>query len=95
MSVRRIRVFPDWGRRWPLWENGTDKYTMEPSDYGLSHELTTSMRCWYDHWASHFDPFDGWDSEDNEPQSKVAGDLMVERLRAEVGPEFDVVDERR
>ncbi|MDQ4138556.1 MAG: hypothetical protein M3116_06900 [Actinomycetota bacterium] len=37
-APRVIRLFPDYGRDWPLWENGTPEresnYTMTPEDYG-------------------------------------------------------------
>lgn len=48
---RVLRVFFDFGHEWPLWESGTDKYTMEPSDYGFSEELTDLLRRWYVAWA--------------------------------------------
>lgn len=53
MQRRLLRFFPDWGHRWPLWENGTDKYAMEPADFGLSEKLTLDLRDWYDFWEEH------------------------------------------
>lgn len=47
---RVLRLFFDHGHQWPLWESGTDKYTMEPSDYGFSEELTELLRRWYAAW---------------------------------------------
>lgn len=49
---RVLRVFFDHGHQWPLWESGTDKYTMEPSDYGFSEELTELLRRWHAAWES-------------------------------------------
>jgi hypothetical protein len=48
---RVLRVFFDWGHLWPLWESGTDKYAMEPSDYGFSPELVDILRQWRDAWV--------------------------------------------
>jgi hypothetical protein len=54
---RVLRVFFDLDHEWPLWESGTYKYTMEPSDYGFSEELTNLLRRWRAAWArmSYFD----------------------------------------
>lgn len=85
---RVIRVFPDHGHRWPLWENFTDQYTMKPSDYGLSDMLSDGLRAWYDEWERHgidWEPDNAWLEE---------GYRLVELLRREVGafaevrPEF-------
>lgn len=48
---RALRISFDWGHRWPLWESGTDKYAMEPSDYGFSPELVDTLRQWHDAWV--------------------------------------------
>lgn len=49
---RVLRVFFDHGHQWPLWESGTDKYAMEPSDYGFSTELTELLRRWHAAWEA-------------------------------------------
>lgn len=91
---RVLRVFPDWGHPWPLWENCTEKYAMEPADYGLSTELTEMMQRWYRFWEEHFDPFGGWDAPENEQISQHRGDEMVARLRSETASFAEVRDER-
>ena len=91
---RVLRVFPDYGHPWPLWENFTAKYSMEPADYGLSPETTELMRRWYDFWEEHFDPFGGWDTAENRELSRVRGDEMVARLRSETASVAEVRDER-
>lgn len=91
---RRIRFFPDWGVRFPLWETGTNKYAMEPSDYLLSASLDRRLEEWMDHWVSHFDPFEGWDSPEAATHSRAASDKLITELRAEVGHFADVLDER-
>lgn len=86
---RVIRVFPDHGHRWPLWENFTDKYAMEPSDYGLSESIADQLRAWYDEWERRgidWKPDQTWREE---------GRRLMELLQAEVAgfaevrPEFD------
>lgn len=76
---RVIRVFPDHGHRWPLWENFTDQYCMTPSDYGLSDGLADGLREWYDEWERHgidWPPDVAWLAE---------GRRLIEALRVEVG----------
>ncbi len=51
MPGRVLRVFFDWGHPWPLWESGTDKYAMEPADYGYSPELVQLLREWQRAWV--------------------------------------------
>ncbi|QJA00287.1 hypothetical protein [Leifsonia sp. PS1209] len=83
-GARTIRFFFDWGHRWPLWESGTDKYTMEPSDFGLSEELTKRLRRLYDFWSEHADPFDGWDSEENFQRFDSDRTEVIQLLRSEL-----------
>jgi hypothetical protein len=91
---RIIRLFPDEGRDWPLWEDHTDwrmtGYTMEPADYGLSIELTAALREWNDLWESHFHYARGWDTTANEVDWKQRGELVAARLRDEVKEWADV-----
>lgn len=47
---RVLRVFFDFGHSWPLWESGTHKLAMEPSDYGFSGELTSLLARWFALW---------------------------------------------
>lgn len=66
---RVLRVFFDWGHPWPLWESFTDKYTMEPTDYGYSAELIKTLRQWQAAWVPIAD-FDLGETE--EPPSAEA-----------------------
>jgi hypothetical protein len=91
---RVIRLSPDYGRDWPLWESSTEAwdvgYTTTPETYGLSDELTRDLAAWNAFWKSHFDPFDGWDSEDHRDHWRAAGEGIVARLRREVAGFADV-----
>ena len=92
---RVIRVFPDWGNRWPLWESGSGgSPTPSPTELGLSDELTGAIAKWYDFWTEHFHWDRGWDSTENESISWSAGLDFIERLRNEVSDFADVEDVR-
>lgn len=91
---RVIRLFPEYGRDWPLWENSTPTwdvgYTTTPEMYGLSEELTRDLAEWNALWDANFDPFDGWKSGAAREQWREDGVAIVARLRAEVVDFADV-----
>lgn len=94
-SARRtIRMFPDYGHRWPLWENSKPerptKYTMEPADFGLSQKLTQRLRAWYDTWDAENLFERGWSSVDAEASWEIEGARIAEDLRLEVSAFADV-----
>ena len=89
-----IRLFPDYGRDWPLWENSTPTwdvgYTTTPEMYGLSDELTRDIAEWNTLWDVSFDPFHGWKSEVAREKWQEDGAAIATRLRAEVADFADV-----
>lgn len=89
-----IRLFPDYGRDWPLWENSTPTwdvgYTTTPTTYGLSEQLIHDMAAWNRFWEQHFDPFDGWDTDENREHWRQHGDAIAAQLRVEVAAFADV-----
>ncbi|GAB3916805.1 hypothetical protein GCM10011575_25680 [Microlunatus endophyticus] len=95
---RRIRLFPDHGRYYPLWENSAPTwdvgYATSPEDYGLSPRLAAALADWQAFWECHVDPFKGWDSAGNRQQwehdgHRLARDLQTEvHAFADVHPEF-------
>lgn len=91
---RMIRLFPDYCRDWPLWENSTPTwdvgYTTTPETYGLSEALTVDLADWNSLWERSFDPFDGWADPAAREQWRVRGESIAERLRAEVADFADV-----
>lgn len=91
---RVIRLFPDYGRDWPLWENSTPTwdvgYATAPELYGLSAILTQDIAEWNALWESSFDPFDGWKSDVVREQWRSDGVNILARLRAEVADFADV-----
>lgn len=94
-SVRRvIRMFPDYGHRWPLRENSTaeqlTKYTMEPADFGLTQSLTLRLRIWHDAWDAENLYVGGWSSPENETAWNMEGGSIAEHLREEVRAFADV-----
>ncbi len=85
---RVIRMFPDHGHRWPLWESFTDAYTRDPDDLGLSASLRDALRRWYDEWEAA--GLDGHPGEEwIEEGTRLAALLQAELDGvAEVRPEF-------
>ncbi|WP_162533949.1 hypothetical protein [Dietzia psychralcaliphila] len=75
---RVIRFFPDYGRDHPLWESETDKYGMDPEDYGPV-EVGWGQRLarWMAHWETNFVPETGWKSEQAAGGLETCGRLAV------------------
>ncbi|GAB2971832.1 hypothetical protein [Frigoribacterium salinisoli] len=82
-ELRSIRFFVDWGHAYPLWEDGTGKYTMEPEDYGLSMELAHRLREWCQFFERHLAET-GWDTADQKDAWLFEGDLLADALELEV-----------
>jgi hypothetical protein len=85
---RVIRLFPDYSRDWPLWEDSTPTwdvgYTTTPATYGLSEALSGAMASWNAFWSSHFDPIEGWDSDANRERWRSEGEAIAAHLQQEV-----------
>jgi hypothetical protein len=85
---RTIRVFPEYGRDWPLWENTTDVqehgYTMSPSDYGLSAGLTERLAAWNEIWERNFNSQTGWTNAESRTEWAGLADGIISDLRTEV-----------
>ena len=86
---RVIRLFPDWGVEWPLWESFSASYTLTADDLNLTPELATDLRVWNLRWQSRSedDPIpDGWTDEGRALHARLAAEL---ESVAEVRPDFD------
>lgn len=92
--ARVVRFMFDYGHAWPLWENGTDKYAMEPSDYELSPDLTERLQSCYEYWEAHCDLEGQWDAPDSRDRWLADTDQTIAILRWEVSSFADVRDER-
>ncbi|WP_168628066.1 hypothetical protein [Cryobacterium sp. BB307] len=94
LERRIIRLSPDYSRDWPLWEESTPTrdfgYTTSPEMYGLSDELSQDIARWNAFWESHFEPFEGWDSDESRERWRLDGRGIVARLRKEVASFADV-----
>lgn len=84
--IRTIRLFPDYGAEWPLWEEGLKS----PDDYGLSPELNDALRCWVDYWEANFHHLRGWHDGSRRDDWIAQGNEIANRLRDEVGVRFVV-----
>lgn len=79
-------MFPDYGHCWPLREAGSGKYSMDPTDYGLSDDLVSALRRWYDDCERNC-PLDGtWPSPEYGRRWGKAGLALSRWLNTEVGP---------
>ena len=91
---RVIRLFPDYSRDWPLWENSTPTwdvgYTTTPETYGLTEELTAHIDAWNRFWEANFDHPKGWDSSEARERWGADGEEIARRLREEVAAFADV-----
>lgn len=92
--ARVVRFMFDYGHVWPLWEDGTVKYAIEPSDYGLSPELTERLQSCCEYWETRHSPEGGWDAPESRHRRHVETDQAVAILRSEVSDFADVRDER-
>ena len=86
---RRIRLSPDFGRDWPLWEDDHDgdviNILASPADYGLSESLTQQIHAWFSFWQQHYDPDARWDSSSNYTAWHEEGRNVASAMRREVG----------
>lgn len=105
---RQIRLFPDYGRDYPLWENTVFEdtpegprvvwdagYATHPAMYGLSTELSTRLRAWQQFWEDHDVDFNRWDSAENEKAWLDEGEEIARDLATEVSDFADVLPEFR
>lgn len=92
--VRVVRFMFEHGHAWPLWEDGTTTYAMEPDDYGLSLELTTRLRSCYELFETHRDLAGQWDSPVSRERWRAESDQALAVLQREVAHLADVRDER-
>ncbi|HCS59048.1 MAG TPA: hypothetical protein DIW80_19380 [Gordonia polyisoprenivorans] len=91
---RTVRLFPDYGRDWPLWENSTETwnvgYATTPNDYGLSAELTQRIRAWHDVWEQELSALDREPDAVIEARWRTEGHRIAELLAAEIGDYADI-----
>lgn len=91
---RVLRIFFDHGHRWPLWESGTAKYAMEPSDFGFSPELAALLARWHRAWE-HIADFEigQTDVPPTAEERQAEADLQrrsIEGIRRELPPGVDL-----
>lgn len=92
--ARVIRFLFEHGHQWPLWESGTDHYTMTPSDYELSDDLTRRLTEVWRLWNAHGPIEGGWDSPEHEAEWWRLSEQALAILRREVADFAVVRDER-
>lgn len=86
---RVIRLFPDWGREWPLWESFSEQYTLDAEDLALSGELAAQLHAWNAAWQARQETDaipEGWVEQGRELHARVQTELDAV---AEVRPDFE------
>lgn len=91
--LRFIRMFPDYGRDYPLWENGSGNYTVTADDLELSTPLADALRCWQQRWDDECLDSSAWSSEQARLDWLRDGEALCERLQHEIWEFAEVVRE--
>ncbi|WP_144720332.1 hypothetical protein [Agrococcus jejuensis] len=89
---RVIRMFVDWGARWPLWETHGEPNMPTPSDLGLSAALGDALHAWSETWQDR--PWDAalpdeaaWIAEGGRLHAALQQELVgIAEVRREFGP---------
>lgn len=90
---RTIRLAPDYGRRYPLWETSTETWDVgtatDPQTYCLSSALAASLAAWQQTWEREFHH-----ERDSDPEVAARwhaeGEELARLLAAEVADYADV-----
>ncbi|MEN2742366.1 hypothetical protein ABCS02_31695 [Microbacterium sp. X-17] len=93
-ELHTIRFFPDHGHDWPLWDPNFG-YTVTPDHYGLSDELATALRRWYDEWEAAVGPGDGWRDAAEHDKWLERGDELCDWLTQELWDSAEIIAEHR
>jgi hypothetical protein len=91
-ELRGIRFGLDWGHDYPLWEPGSELYTLVPDDLRLSRDLGARLHAWAATWFVHCSPEHGWDSEERHRTWVDAGHRLADELELEL---YDVAQVTR
>lgn len=84
-KLREIRLSPEWGVHYPIWESGSEKYILSPEDLRLSENLARRLRDWNEFWQSHHvgENYE-WDSETSRLEFEAEGDAIARELQEEI-----------
>ncbi|WP_067245695.1 hypothetical protein [Microbacterium resistens] len=86
---RVIRLFPGWGREWPLWESFSEQYALDAEDLPLSRELAAALKEWNAAWQARDETApvpDGWIEHGRHLHARLQKELETV---AEVRPDYD------
>jgi hypothetical protein len=87
-GLRVIRVFPEWGSGWPLWESFTEDYRLTGPALGLTGALSDALYEWNEAWQERHEDEpvpDGWQERGRDLVKQLQAELDG---IAEVRPEF-------
>ena len=87
---RMVRLYADFGRDWPLWEDELDgdevNICTAPADYGLDGDLTEEIHQWYVYWQWHYDPDTLWDGDAGRADWLTRAKSIARRIRETLPP---------
>lgn len=86
MGMKRIKLMPDEGVDWPLWdEHGP---VDDPRALGLSEPLLQAVRRWFDSYVQQ--PDEDTDEAESEAAFESEARRLTDAIQAELGPSYDV-----
>lgn len=95
LPIRAIRLMPDY-HCFPLWWGAGEAEVgnIDPRDLGLSDDLVAALGAWaaaYDSTLNQDDPArSGFATPAAEQAFRTTGEILRDRLRAELGTEIEV-----
>jgi hypothetical protein len=94
VTKRRIRFFPDWGRKEPLWDTDVNHLAIHISELDITEDLADGLRAVMVFWHRHLDEVHGWDSAENRTWYEEESTRLLAELRHQLGDSAEVIDER-
>ena len=96
MPVRTIKLMADYDC-WPLWEQGSNEYNVDPAYLPISDDLRADLLQWgdaYDATLNRHDPArSGFSDPEAEGEWKLRGKSLANRLREEIGRDHEIVED--
>lgn len=88
----RLRVFPEWGCRWPFWmSDGNAPRQPTPSDLGISERLASRVLAWVRYWERHHVDETRWDQDRSRARYLEEADEIEKQLITEIGGRYEIV----
>lgn len=83
-----VKLMPEYSVEVPLWG---DDGLIEPGDLPLSESLLEALTAWSALFQEHHRVDSGWLDGSAREEFASSAEVLLTRLRAELGPAYDVV----